>query len=56
MSLSRKELIESLFQVMEIKIGTCSETEATDVLRELEEKPYSIDIGASWESYIKASF
>ena len=56
MSLSRKELIESLFQVMEIKIGTCSETEANDVLRELEEKPYSIDIGASWESYIKASF
>ena len=56
MSLDRKELINALFHVMEIKIGNCSEEEARSVLQELEKKPYSLDIGACWESYVKSSF
>ena len=56
MSLNRKELIESLFHTMEIKIGNCTEYEARNVLQELQEKPYSIDVGTCWESYIKSSF
>jgi hypothetical protein len=56
MSLDRKELIEALLHVMEIKIGTCTEEEARSVLQELEEKPYSLDIGTCWDSYVKSSF
>ena len=56
MKISRKELIEALFHVMEIKIGNCSEQEAKAVLQEFKEKPYSLDIGACWESYVKSSF
>ena len=56
MSLDRKELINALFHVMEIKIGNCTEAEARSVLQELEEKPYTLDIGTCWESYVKSSF
>ena len=56
MSLNRNDLIQALFSVMEVKIGTCTETEACAVLKELQEKPYQIDLASSWESYMKASF
>ena len=56
MNISRTDLIEALFHVMEIKIGSCSEEEAKAVLQELKEKPYSLDIGTCWESYVKSSF
>jgi len=56
MHLDRKELIEAILSVMEVKIGLCTEAEAQAVLRELQEKPYTIDLASTWESYLKASF
>ena len=56
MHLDRKGLIEAIFSVMEVKIGMCTEEEAQAVLHELQEKPYTIDLAATWESYFKASF
>jgi len=56
MNLDRKSLIEAMFSVMEVKIGMCTEEEARAVLKELQEKPYTIDLASSWESYLSASF
>ena len=56
MSLNRNDLIQALFSVMEVKIGMCTEKEARAVLKELQERPYTIDLASSWESYLKASF
>ena len=56
MKLDRKCLIEAMFSVMEVKIGMCTEKEAHAVLKELQERPYTIDLASSWESYLKASF
>ena len=56
MHLDRKGLIEAILSVMEVKIGMCTEAEAQAVLRELQEKPYTIDLASTWESYLKASF
>ena len=56
MSLDRKGLIEAIFSVMEVKIGMCTEEEAQAILRELQERPYTIDLASSWENYLKASF
>ena len=56
MKLDRKCLIEAMFSVMEVKIGMCTEKEARAVLKELQERPYTIDLASSWESYLKASF
>lgn len=56
MSLNRSNLIEAMLSVMEVKIGTCTEEEAFQVLNELREKPYTIDLASTWESYLKASF
>ena len=56
MNLDRKSLIEAMFSVMEVKIGMCTEEEARAVLKELQERPYTIDLAFSWESYLRASF
>ena len=56
MKLDRKCLIEAMFSVMEVKIGMCTEKEARAILKELQERPYTIDLASSWESYLKASF
>ena len=56
MHLDRKGLIEAILSVMEVKIGMCTEAEAEAILRELQKKPYTIDLASTWERYLKASF
>ena len=55
MHLDRKGLIEAILSVMEVKIGMCTEAEAQAVLRELQEKPYTIDLASTWKHNVPSS-